>query len=177
MNFMGNELAEFMEWKSDQSLAWDILKYPNHDSFHEFVKKVNSIYKSEPALYAQDYNVASFAWVDLQNAANSIYAYRRDDFAGNPLFVVLNFSPYEHEYWLAVGYDGYFREIISTDTDIYGGNNTRNYELHSNEGYLRLTLAPLSGIIIKPCEKDEIEMREEEEIEYIEVVEEIVEEE
>lgn len=174
MNFMGNELAEFMEWKSDQTLGWNLLTYPNHDSFHEFVKKVNEIYKSEPALYAQDYNISAFAWVDLQNAANNIYAYRRDDFAGNPLFVVLNFSAYEREYWLAVGYEGYFRELVNSDTDIYGGGNGRNYELHSNrDGYLKLIIPPLSGIILKPCDKEEIDISSDSEVEYIEVVEEV----
>ncbi len=175
MNFMGNELAEFKEWESDHPLAWNLLTYPNHDSVHEFVKKVNSVYKTEPALFTQDYNVASFAWVDMQNASNNIYAYRRDDFAGHPLYIVLNFSPYEKEYWLAVGYDGYFRELVNSDTDIYGGSNTRNYELKSKDGYLRLMIAPLSGIILKPCESDEVDVKEED-IEYIEVVEEIVEE-
>ena len=102
--------------------------------------------------------MSAFAWVDMQNANDNIYAYRRDDFNGHPLFAVLNFSPNEHDYWLAVGYDGFFRELISTDTDIYGGSNNRNYELKSNEGYLHIKLAPLSGVIIKPCAEDEIEI-------------------
>ena len=158
LNFMGNELAEFMEWKGDNPLGWNLLTYPNHDSYHEFVKALNRIYREEPALYSQDYNMSAFAWVDMQNANDNIYAYRRDDFNGHPLFAVLNFSPNEHDYWLAVGYDGFFRELISTDTDIYGGSNNRNYELKSNEGYLHIKLAPLSGVIIKPCAEDEIEI-------------------
>lgn len=157
MNFMGNELAEYMEWKDTQPLGWNLLTYPNHDSFHEFIKAINTIYKNEPALYAQDYDPASFSWIDLQNAANNIFAYRRDDFNGNPLYVVLNFSPYEKEYWLGVGYDGYFRELINSDTDIFGGRNVRNYELKSNDGYLKLKLPELSGIILKPCSEEEID--------------------
>lgn len=155
LNFMGNELAEYMEWKDEQPLGWNLLSYPNHDSFHEFIKKLNEIYKEEPALYVQDFNLSSFSWIDLQNAGNNIYAYRRDDFNGNPLFVALNFSPFEKDYWLGVGYNGNFKELISSDWDIYGGSNKRNINLKSNEGYLNLKLAPLSGVIIKPCKEDE----------------------
>ncbi len=162
MNFMGNELAEYMEWKDEQPLGWNLLSYPNHDSFHEFIKKLNHIYKDEPALYAQDYNISSFAWLDLQNAGNNIFAYRRDDFNGNLLYIVLNFSPFEKDYWLGVGYNGFFRELVNSDYDIYGGSNKRNYNLKSNEGYLNIKLAPLSGVILKPCEENETDKPPEE---------------
>ena len=160
MNFMGNELAEYMEWKDDQPLGWNLLTYPNHDSFHEFVKELNRIYKEEPALYAQEFNLAAFSWIDLQNAVNNIYAYRRDDFNGNVLYIVLNFSPYEKDYWLGVGYDGYFRELINSDRDIYGGSNVRSYNLKSHDGYLNMKLPPLSGIILKPCDENSVDKPE-----------------
>ncbi len=165
LNFMGNELAEYMEWKDTQPLGWNLLSYPNHDSYHEFVKAINKIYLNEPALYTQDYNISSFTWIDLQNAANNIYAYRRDDFNGNPLYIVLNFSPFDKDYWLAVGYDGYFRELINSDCDIYGGKNVRNYELQSKDGYLQMKLPALSGIILKPCDENSIDLRFPEEAE------------
>lgn len=165
MNFMGNELAEYMEWKDDQPLGWNLLTYPNHDSFHEFIKELNRLYKEEPALYVQDFNVAAFTWLDLQNAANNIYSYRRDDFAGNPLYIVLNFSPFEKDYWLGVGYDGYFRELLNSDRDIYGGKNGRNYNLQSKDGYLNLKLPPLSGIILKPCDENSVDKPESEKLE------------
>ncbi len=157
MSFMGNELAEYMAWNDTQPIGWNLLTYPAHDGFHEYMKELNRIYLSEPPLSREDYNMMSFAWIDLQNAANNIYAYRRDDMAGQALYVALNFSPYQKEYWLAVGYDGCFRELLTTDMEMYGGSGTRNYELRSKDGYLRLVLAPLSGVIIKPCGEDDLE--------------------
>ena len=159
MNFMGNELAEYMEWNHEQPLGWNLLEYPNHDSFHEYIRALNMLYKNEPALYAQDYNVQAFAWVDMQNAQNNIYAYRRDNFNGAPVFTVLNFSNNRHEYWLAVGFDSPFRELINSDAEKYGGSGTRNYELHSKDGYMRLELAPLSAVVLKPCAENEIDLR------------------
>ena len=155
MSFMGCELAEYMDWHGDNALGWNLLQYPNHDSFHEYVKGLNSIYKSEPALYAKDYDIRAFSWLDLHNSQNSIFAYRREADEGTPLYVVLNFSPYEHDYWLNVGYDGFFRELLNSDRDIYGGNGNVNYCLASHYGYLQLKLAPLSAIILKPCSENE----------------------
>lgn len=157
MTFMGNELAEYMEWNNEQPLGWNLLTYPNHDSFHEYMKTLNHLYLSEPALYLQDYNVQSFSWIDVQNAQNNIISYRREDFESAPVFVVLNFSPNEQDYWLAVGFDSPFRELLNSDRDIYGGSDKRNYELHSKEGYLQLKLAPLSAIILKPCSEEEVD--------------------
>ncbi len=157
MNFMGNELAEYMEWKDDQPLGWNLLTYPNHDSFHEYIRELNKVYKENPALYAQDYDISAFAWIDLQNAGNNIYDYRRDDFNGNPLYIVLNFSPYQKDYWLGVGYNGFFKEVLNSDRDIYGGSGMRNYNLKSNEGYLNIKLSPLSGVILKPCAENEVD--------------------
>ena len=75
---------------------------------------------------------------------------------------VLNFSPFEKDYWLGVGYNGFFRELVNSDYDIYGGSNKRNYNLKSNEGYLNIKLAPLSGVILKPCEENETDKPPEE---------------
>lgn len=157
LSFMGNETAEYMEWKDTQPLNWNLLEYPIHNKFHEFMKKLNEVYKSEPALYTQDYNPSAFAWIDLQNANNNIYAFRRDGFGGNTLFAVFNFSQNEKEYWLGVGCNGFFRELINSDWDIFGGTNVRNCELQSNDGYLKMKLPPLSGIILKQCDKDEVD--------------------
>ncbi len=157
MNFMGNELAEYMEWNNEQPLGWNLLSFPNHDSFHEYIRALNKLYLDEPALYAQDYNLQAFRWIDLQNAQNNIYAYRREDFNSAPVYVVLNFSPYEKEYWLAVGYDTPVRELLNSDDSRFGGSGNHNYDLKTHDGYLQLKLAPLSAIILKPCSEDEME--------------------
>lgn len=165
MNFMGNELAEYMEWNDTQPLGWNLLTYPKHDAFHRFIRDLNHIYLSEPSLYVQDYNIASFAWIDLQNRANNIYAYRRDDVEGNSLYIVLNFSPFEQDYWLAVGYDGFYRELINSDKAEYGGGNILNHKIKSNDCYVHLTIPKLSGIILKKCDEDPQDIRSEEESE------------
>ena len=62
LNFMGNELGEYMEWREEKELGWNLLTYPSHDSLHEYIKKLDQLYLTEPALYKYDYNAASFRW-------------------------------------------------------------------------------------------------------------------
>lgn len=59
-NFMGNELGELREWDEKREQDWDILKYPLHDAFHRFMKDLNQIYLSHPALYEQEYTNNGF---------------------------------------------------------------------------------------------------------------------
>ncbi len=160
MNFMGNELAEYMEWSSDQPLGWNLLEYPAHDGFHEYIRALNLMYKAEPALYEGDYDPRSFAWIDLKNADNNIYAYKRQSPAGDELFVVLNFSPYEKDYWLAVGYDGKFREVLNSDEEVFGGLDRINGVIQSQNAYLHLYLAPLTAIVIKPMNEEQFSENE-----------------
>ncbi len=155
MNFMGNELAELMGWTNNQPPCWDLLEDPDHKSFHEYIKQLNHVYKNEPSLYAQEYHSGGFSWVDLDNWQNSIYAYRRDDFQTEPLFVVLNFSNNQHEYYLNVGFEREFEEVLNSDKDIYGGANITSADSETKNCYLKINMAPLSAIILRPLKEKE----------------------
>ena len=63
LNFMGNEIGQFREWDEKREQDWDLLKYPNHDSFHQYMKALNKIYMKEPALSAWDDDPNGFAWI------------------------------------------------------------------------------------------------------------------
>ena len=63
LNFMGNEIGQFPEWDEKREQDWDLLKYPNHDSFHQYMKALNKIYMKEPALSAWDDDPNGFAWI------------------------------------------------------------------------------------------------------------------
>lgn len=54
LSFMGNEIAQSMEWRYYEPVEWFMLDYPIHDSFNKYIKQLNLIYKSEPALYEMD---------------------------------------------------------------------------------------------------------------------------
>ncbi|MCR5230390.1 MAG: glycogen-branching enzyme, partial [Solobacterium sp.] len=46
LNFMGNEIGQFREWDEKKEQDWMLLDYPAHDSFHNFMMKLNEIYMS-----------------------------------------------------------------------------------------------------------------------------------
>lgn len=147
LNFMGNELGEYLEWRDDKELGWNLLTYPIHDSLHEYLKALHKLYLEEPALYKYDYNSASFHWIDADNKGQSIYAYSRNDLGGRVLYIVFNFSGTYQNYSLKVEKNGVYRELLNSDRDIYSGSNCLNDGIYTTNYRLPLRLAPLSAAI------------------------------
>ena len=149
LNFMGNELGEYLEWNEYKELGWNLLNYPAHDSLHEYLKKLHFLYLNEPALYKYDYNSASFRWIDANNRGQSIFAFSRNDLNGRILYMVFNFSAETRKYTLTVEQNGEYHELLNSDKDIYAGSNCLNENLNAIGYRLPLTLAPLSCVILK----------------------------
>lgn len=149
LNFMGNELGEYMEWRDYKELGWNLLSYPAHDSLHEYLKKLHKLYLSESALYKYDYNSSSFRWIDANNNKQSIFAFQRNDLNGNYIYAVFNFSGIKQSYTLKVEQNGEYEEILNSDKDIYAGTNCLNENLKTNNYCLPLELALCSCTIIK----------------------------
>ncbi|WP_298485687.1 1,4-alpha-glucan branching protein GlgB [uncultured Ruminococcus sp.] len=148
LNFMGNELGEYLEWRDEKELGWNLLTYPIHDSLHEYVKTLHKLYLEQPALYKSDYNSTSFRWIDADNKNQSIYAFRRSDPSGKTLYMVFNFSGSYQNYSLSVEQNGAYKELLNSDRDIYSGSNCINSGLYTTNYRLPLRLAPLSSVII-----------------------------
>ena len=94
LNFMGNELAHFREWDEKRQLDWELLSFPLHDGFHEFMKELNRIYLETPALWAGDYDRDGFAWADCHEEEKCVYAFLRTD-GRQELLAIFNFSDRE----------------------------------------------------------------------------------
>ncbi|MBQ8688449.1 MAG: 1,4-alpha-glucan branching protein GlgB [Ruminococcus sp.] len=77
LNFMGNEFGQLREWTEEQEQDWDVLKYPMHDSFHQYMKQLCNLYLTEPALSAGDYRADGFRWIDCHQEEKCIYAFER----------------------------------------------------------------------------------------------------
>lgn len=149
LNFMGNELGEYMEWRYYKELGWNLIAYPSHDSLHEYLKKLHHIYLEEPSLFKYDYNSSSFRWIDANNNRQSIFAFQRNDLNGNKLYMVFNFSGVKQRYDLHVDENCHYEEILNSDRDIYAGSNCLNNNLNSFNYTLPLNLAACSCTIIK----------------------------
>jgi 1,4-alpha-glucan branching enzyme len=77
LNFMGNEFAQTEEWNYDSELQWELLQFEAHNGMQECVRKLNHLYKEEPALHELQFDKKGFTWENIQNPTKGIVVYRR----------------------------------------------------------------------------------------------------
>src|SRR6266542_509443 len=125
--FMGGEFGQRNEWNHDTSLDWQLLELPRHDGLRRLVQHLNYIYKSEPALWQLDDTYEGFDWIDLHDADNSVVSFLRKSRDGDIIAFVINATPVvRYDYRLGVPEPGFYRELINTDAETYGGSNVGN---------------------------------------------------
>jgi 1,4-alpha-glucan branching enzyme len=156
--FMGDEFGQRNEWNHDTSLDWQLLQLPHHDGLRRFVQHLNYIYKSEPALWQQDDTYAGFEWIDFHDADNCVVSFVRKSREGDIVVFVVNATPMvRYNYRLGVPETGFYREIINTDAETYGGSNVGNYGGVTSENVpwmarehsLLIQLPPLATVAFK----------------------------
>jgi 1,4-alpha-glucan branching enzyme len=155
--FMGCEVGQYEEWDWQGSVRWDLLQYPHHRALHNYVKALNHLYRSQPAMWEVDYDWRGFEWVDFHDIDGSVISFiRRAKNADHWLLVVGSFTPVVRSgYKVGVPRPGVYEEIFNSDADEFGGAGWRNHgRLGTSEGvvqnhfhYLTLTLPPL-GIAV-----------------------------
>lgn len=91
LNFMGNEIAQFIEWRYDEPLEWFLLSYNTHAGHRQFVRELNALYRKEKALWEQDRGWEGFQWMDADNWEQGILSFCRRAKDGETVLCVLNF--------------------------------------------------------------------------------------
>jgi 1,4-alpha-glucan branching enzyme len=126
--FMGGELAQEREWSHDRGLDWELLVKPAHAGVQALVRDLNGIYRDEPALYEVDFEPAGFRWLDANDADRNILAFLRLGADGTrALACVCSLSPVPRAaYRLGLPHGGAWRELLNTDSELYGGTNVGN---------------------------------------------------
>ncbi|MEP6686494.1 MAG: 1,4-alpha-glucan branching protein GlgB [Verrucomicrobiota bacterium] len=125
--FMGGEFGQVREWNHDGALDWELTQLPRHDGLRRLVQHLNHVYRNEAALWDQDDNHESFEWIDFHDADNSVVSFFRCSRGGEIIVFVVNATPQVlYNYRLGVPQAGYYREIINTDAETYGGSNVGN---------------------------------------------------
>jgi 1,4-alpha-glucan branching enzyme len=154
--FMGCEFGQWHEWNCDGSLQWDLLQWKDHLGFKTLVGDLNRLMRSYPALYEADTEPSGFQWIDASNADQNVTAFiRRSPSTGQTLLCACNFSPeIRKDYRVGLPQGGFWKEILNTDAEIYGGSNIGNgggvqadfHGLHGQPCSASLTLPPL-GVV------------------------------
>lgn len=157
--FMGGEIAQWREWDHDTSLDWHLLQYLPHQGVQHWMRDLNRVYRSEPALYELDFVPQGFEWVDVRDWEGSIISFIRKGKEPNELLlVVCNFTPIPRlNYRVGVPRGGRWREVLNSDAEAYGGRGYGNFggleatplSAHGRHHSLSLTLPPLSVLYLK----------------------------
>ena len=159
MLFMGSELGQWKEWDHDQSLEWHLLQYENHQKIQDYVRELNRIYHAEPAMHEIDFSVEGFEWIDFRDSDSSVISFIRRDKNNKILLFVFNFTPVPKEdYRIGVPSEGFYREILNSDSVNFGGSNTglgggvfsEKKQCHGRPFSVNLIIPPLGLLILKP---------------------------
>lgn len=159
MLFMGGEFGQWWEWNHDDSLQWHLCEHEPHLGLQRYVHDLNRLYQNEPALYQVDYDWTGFQWIDFSDAENSVISFlRKAQDSNNQVVCVCNFTPVpRHEYRVGVPMLGWYRELLNSDSQMYGGSNMGNgggvmaepIASHGLPNSVVLTLPPLSVLYFK----------------------------
>ncbi|MEW6305336.1 MAG: 1,4-alpha-glucan branching protein GlgB [Verrucomicrobiota bacterium] len=158
--FMGSEFGQSGEWNENIELDWWLLgEGPYHSGTLRFVEDLNKLYTAEPSLWETDYDPEGFWWVDCTDNENSVLSFVRQRKDGSsPLLVVLNLTPVPRPaYRIGLPRGGFWREVLNSDAEIYGGSNQGNmggvnadpYHVHNQPFSAQFTLPPMSVCVFK----------------------------
>ncbi|MDY3728480.1 MAG: 1,4-alpha-glucan branching protein GlgB [Wujia sp.] len=157
--FMGQEIAQFAEFNENAEVDWSLFEFDAHVFMQGYVKELNELYKTEPALYELDSSPEGFKWINCNSANTSLLSYvRKGKKESDTLLIICNFTPMEHKaYKLATPSGGRWQEIFSSDNSRYGGEGRNNKtvkqakkaECDGQEHYISVTVPPLSISVFK----------------------------
>ncbi|HHT9135043.1 MAG TPA: 1,4-alpha-glucan branching protein GlgB [Candidatus Avalokitesvara rifleensis] len=157
--FMGGEFGQRREWYHEESLHWHLLKYPPHQDLQRWVRDLNHFYRSEPAAHELDFEPGGFEWIDCGDSEQGIVSFvRRARTTKDIILVICNFTPVvRHGYRVGVPMGGFWREVLNSDAEEYGGSGQGNFggleaapvSFHNKSHSLSLSLPPLGLLYFK----------------------------
>lgn len=156
--FQGDEIAQEREWSHQRSVDWHLLRDPLHDGMKTLVADLNRLYQAEGPLHELDHQSEGFQWIDYLDSLHSTFSFIRRSLGGAEIVVVINATPVpRHDYRLGVPGPGYYREILNTDANSYGGSHVGNlggqhsvYERsHGRDHSIRIVLPPLTTVYFR----------------------------
>ena len=166
--FMGQDFGQMDEWNEKESLEWGLLKYDIHSQMKDYVKALNHLYRTQPALYKMDYEPEGFEWINCTyNDENIVIFERKTDKPEETLLFVCNFVPVEHEkFRLGVPFAGKYKEILNSDAKQFGGSGmvnprvkmSKKEEWDARENSIVINLAPVSVAVFSctPYEEEPV---------------------
>lgn len=165
MMFMGQDFAQYESWDAGKALDWKLLEESKHQQINDYIKDLNKLYKSEPALYELDNYESGFEWINNISARESIIVFaRKGKKADELILVVCNFDDVDRaDYKIGVPSEGKYKEIFNSDNANYGGNGFVNPRLKQSKTdecdgrpeSIRINVPALGITVLKYLKADE----------------------
>ena len=157
--FMGGEIGQWNEWSHEEQIDFGLLERPLHAGLKRWVRDLNTFYRGEPCLYRSDFAPSGFEWIDCNDSEKSIVSFIRKDGDDGPIVLaVVNFTPVPRaNYQVGVPRGGYWREVLNSDAELYGGSGQGNLGgldaapvgAHGRYHSLTMTLPPLAIVVFR----------------------------
>lgn len=162
LNFMGNELGQFIEWNYTKPLDWMLLDYDSHKNLKKFVHDLNHFYLESKPLFELDNTYDGFHWIVVDDSIQNVIAFTRYDKEGDSIICLMNFSRNKREnYEIGIEHDGSYRIILNSADAKYGGVVTddavieaADKPMHNKKYSLSLNLEGNSAIFIKKIKEN-----------------------
>ena len=156
--FMGGDFAVRSEWDVDGQLEWHITEHPNHAGMQAWVRDLNELHRTHPALHVTEYDPDGFQWVDTTDAASSVLSFERSS-GEDRILVVCNFTPAPRSgYRVGVDDAGEWSVLLNSDDEDYWGTGTGTVGsvtaaepgTHGRSHAVTLDLPPLGILMLAP---------------------------
>jgi 1,4-alpha-glucan branching enzyme len=157
--FQGCEFGQSEEWNFQNSLDWHLLDYAPHKGIQEVIKSLNAFYRSEPALYENQFVPDGFEWIDYNDAENSVISFiRKGNEPKDNLIIVCNLTPIPREnYRVGLPKKGVLKEVFNSDKKKFYGSGkyinksikTTEHKWHSRNYSTVIDIPPLAMVALK----------------------------
>jgi len=158
--FQGCEIAQWREWDHAHSIDWHLLEYQPHAGMQRLMKRLNEVYRSEPALFLLDDKPEGFQWIDFRDSENTVWSFLRKTPSASEshdLLVIVNATPVvRHSYRLGVPAAGWYEMLLNTDQIEFGGSGAVSspgekaeaIPSHGQEYSISVDLPPLATLFL-----------------------------
>lgn len=127
LNFMGNEIGQFLEWRFYDELEWNVLENEYNPEYQHFIKTLNHLYKEQRALHEVDDAHRGTEIIDADNREETVLSFiRKSEKPRDFLVIISNFTPIERRnFKIGVPFEGTYEEILNTEMKEFGGTWTK----------------------------------------------------
>lgn len=168
LNFMGNEIAQGLEWRFYDQLEWYLLsENKGSKDIQKFVKKLNEVYLMEESLHLDTWD--TFEWIEHENQKDNIIVFMRKkkDFSEH-IIAIFNFSGKDiDEYRVGVPQYVKYKVVLNSDEKRFGGTDFTRKKIYNpvkepwnfREQIILVTLKSTSALFIKSTDEIPIKVK------------------